>query len=51
LIRDILQKETDILYPSSLKLLSAADFTEMCRSDDEIGYWVNDNPPALLLVG
>lgn len=46
LVRDILQKENDILYPTSIKLLSVADFTEMRRSDDEIGYCLIDNPPA-----
>lgn len=46
LVRDILQKERDILYPTSLKLLNTADFTEMRISDDEIGYCLIENPPA-----
>jgi DUF438 domain-containing protein len=46
LVRDILQKENDVLYPTSLKLLNTADFTEMRISDDEIGYCLIENPPA-----
>ena len=45
LVRDILQKENDVLYPTSLKLLNTADFTEMRISDDEIGYCLIENPP------
>ncbi len=47
LVRDILQKENDVLYPTSLKLLNIADYTEMRISDDEIGYCLIDNPPPL----
>lgn len=46
LVRDILQKENDVLYPTSLKLLSDDDFVEMRKSDDEIGYCLIENPPA-----
>ena len=45
LVRDILQKERDVLYPSSLKLLSEHEFIEMRKSDDEIGYCLIENPP------
>ncbi len=45
LVRDILQKESDILYPTSLKLLTDEEFAEMRRSDDEIGYCLIENPP------
>ena len=45
LVRDILQKESDILYPTSLKLLTDEEFIEMRKSDDEIGYCLIDNPP------
>lgn len=45
LVRDILQKENDVLYPTSLKLLSDIDFVEMRKSDDEIGYCLIDTPP------
>jgi len=46
LVRDILQKERDVLYPTSLKLLSDDDFAQMRLSDDEIGYCLIDTPPA-----
>lgn len=45
LVRDILIKENDVLYPTSLKLISDAEFVEMRNSDDEIGYCLIDNPP------
>ena len=45
LVRDILVKESDVLYPTSLKLISDAEFVEMRISDDEIGYCLIDNPP------
>ena len=45
LVRDILSKERDVLYPTSLKLLSDAEFVEMSVSDSEIGYCLIDNPP------
>ncbi len=46
LVRDILQKESDVLYPTSLKLINDEEFVEMRISDDEIGYCLIDNPPA-----
>ena len=46
LVRDILGKERDVLYPTSLKLLSDEEFAEMRKGDDEIGYCLIDNPPA-----
>ena len=46
LVRDILQKERDVLYPTSLKLLSDHEFVEMRKSDDEIGYCLIENPPG-----
>jgi len=45
LVHDILRKENDVLYPTSLKLLSDTDFVEMRKSDDEIGYCLIDTPP------
>lgn len=48
LVRDILKKERDILYPTSLKLLSNKEFVEMRKGDDEIGYCLIDNPPVYL---
>ena len=46
LVRDILGKERDVLYPTSLKLLSDDEFVEMRKGDDEIGYCLIENPPA-----
>lgn len=46
LVRDILEKEREVLYPTSLKLLSDEEFTEMRKGDDEIGYCLIDNPPV-----
>lgn len=46
LVRDILGKERDVLYPTSLKLLSDEEFAEMRKGDDEIGYCLIENPPA-----
>lgn len=45
LVRDILQKENDVLYPTSLKLLTDDNFVEMRKSDDEIGYCLIETPP------
>ena len=46
LVRDILKKERDVLYPTSLKLISDKEFDEMRKGDDEIGYCLIENPPA-----
>ena len=46
LVRDILEKEREVLYPTSLKLLSDEEFVEMRQGDDEIGYCLIENPPA-----
>lgn len=48
LVRDILEKEREVLYPTSLKLLSDAEFAEMRKGDDEIGYCLIENPPVYL---
>lgn len=45
LVRDILDKERTVLYPTSLKLLSHEEFASMRKSDDEIGYCLIDTPP------
>jgi uncharacterized protein len=45
LVRDILDKEKTVLYPTSLKLLSNEEFAAMRKSDDEIGYCLIDKPP------
>jgi len=49
LVRDILEKEQEILYPTSLKLISDTEFEAMRISDDEIGYCLIDTPPAFNL--
>lgn len=46
LVRDILEKERDILYPTALKLISREEFVRMRKGDDEIGYCLIDAPPA-----
>ena len=51
LVRDILGKERDVLYPTSLKLLSDEEFAEMRKGDDEIGYCLIDNPPTYEVPG
>ncbi|MGV8135203.1 MAG: PAS domain-containing protein [Mangrovibacterium sp.] len=47
LVRDILKKERDILYPTSLRLLNEDEFTAMRSGDDEIGYCLIEKPPVL----
>jgi hypothetical protein len=41
-----LEKEKEILFPTSLKLINDDEFAAMRISDDEIGYCLIDNPPA-----
>lgn len=48
LVRDILEKEREVLYPTSLKLLSQEEFVEMRKGDNEIGYCLIKNPPSYL---
>ncbi|MGD9555872.1 MAG: PAS domain-containing protein [Mangrovibacterium sp.] len=45
LVRDILKKERDILYPTTLKLLTEDEFVAMRSGDDEIGYCLIGKPP------
>ncbi len=45
LVRDILEKEREVLYPTSLKLITNDEFAKMRRGDDEIGYCLIDPPP------
>lgn len=49
IVRDILEKEKKILYPTSLKLLSDEEFAQMRKSDDEIGYCLIDMPSPFLV--
>lgn len=46
MIRDMMVKETEILFPTSIELLTDKDFAEMRIGDDEIGYCLIDNPPS-----
>jgi DUF438 domain-containing protein/uncharacterized protein (DUF2249 family) len=48
LVRDILLKEREILYPTSLELLDDEEFAAMRKSDDEIGYCLIDHPPGFV---
>lgn len=48
LVRDILLKEREILYPTSLELLDDEEFAAMRKSDDEIGYCLINHPPGFV---
>ncbi len=41
---DIMDKEEEILFPTSLKMISETEFREMRTGDDEIGYCLIDKP-------
>ena len=45
IVEDMMEKEENILYPTSVDMLSEADFVEMRKGDDEIGYALIDTPP------
>jgi uncharacterized protein len=45
MVEDMMVKETEILFPTSMELLNDEEFIEMRISDDEIGYCLIDNPP------
>ncbi|AHC14033.1 PAS domain-containing protein [Salinispira pacifica] len=45
LVRDIIDKEREVLYPTSLKLISEKEFLMMRSSDEEIGYALISTPP------
>ncbi len=41
-IRDLMQKEETVLYPTSLAMITEAEFEEMKSGDKEIGFaWIN----------
>ncbi|BCN31632.1 PAS domain-containing protein [Anaeromicropila herbilytica] len=46
MIEDMMVKETEILFATSMELLSYEDFVQMRKGDDEIGYCLIDNPKA-----
>ena len=43
---DIMDKEEEILFPTSLKMISETEFREMRTGDDEIGYCLIDKPES-----
>lgn len=45
MIRDMIIKENEILFPTAVDLLTTEDFVNMRLGDDEIGYCLIDNPP------
>lgn len=44
MVEDMMVKEEEILYPTSLDLLSYEDFVQMRKGDDEIGYCLISAP-------
>jgi DUF438 domain-containing protein len=46
MVGDMMTKETEILFPTSMELLTDEDFIQMRISDDEIGYCLIDSPPV-----
>ncbi len=45
LTEDIIDKEESILFPTAMELLTDAEFVQMRKGDDEIGYCLIENPP------
>lgn len=45
MIEDMMIKEEEILYPTSMDLLDHEDFIKMRKGDDEIGYCLIEKPP------
>lgn len=45
-VAGMMMKESDILYPTMLAMLSEEDFIHMRQGDDAIGYCLIDAPPA-----
>ena len=46
MVKDMMVKEVEILFPTAMELLTEEDFVEMRRGDDEIGYCLIDTPPS-----
>ncbi|MDW8801519.1 PAS domain-containing protein [Clostridium sp. A1-XYC3] len=44
-VEDMMVKEEEILFPTSMDLLSEEDFVKMREGDDEIGYCLIETPP------
>lgn len=49
-IRDLMQKEQTVLYPTSLALITAAEFADMPIGDQEIGFCLIENPYTNLVA-
>ena len=47
---DIMDKEEQILYPTSLKLISEDEFKQMRKGDDEIGYCLIEKPTDFYFI-
>ena len=47
---DIMDKEEQILYPTSLKLISEDEFKQMRKGDDEIGYCLLEKPTDFYFI-
>ena len=45
---DIMHKEEEILYPTSLKMITEEEFRNMRSGDDEIGYFLIEKPEGFL---
>lgn len=45
-IEDMMVKEMDILYPTSVDLICEEEFIHMRKGDDEIGYCLIQRPPS-----
>jgi DUF438 domain-containing protein/uncharacterized protein (DUF2249 family) len=45
MVEDMMVKEEEVLFPTSMDLLSDEDFVEMRKGDDEIGYCLIESPP------
>ncbi len=48
-VTSLFEKETEILYPTSLEMISDDEFLEMSAGDREIGYCLIPTPPLLKL--
>ncbi|ABR47644.1 Domain of unknown function DUF1858 [Alkaliphilus metalliredigens QYMF] len=44
MVEDMMVKEEEILFPTTMDLLTDEDFIEMRKGDDEIGYCLIDSP-------
>ncbi|MGO1580885.1 MAG: PAS domain-containing protein [Peptoniphilaceae bacterium] len=47
-VKDIINKEEEVLFPTALELLSQEDFRNMSQGDKEIGYCLIEEPKEFL---